>query len=48
MNKSELRKKYGYDEKDFMLIYIAEFIPRKNHEFLLRSIDELRKKKFLS
>ncbi|MBD5407071.1 MAG: glycosyltransferase family 4 protein [Treponema sp.] len=44
MNKSELRKKYGYDEKDFILIYIAEFIPRKNHEFLLRSIDELRKK----
>ena len=44
MNKSELRKKYGYGEKDFILIYIAEFIPRKNHEFLLRSIGELRKK----
>ena len=42
MNKSELRKKYGYDEKDFILIYIAEFIPRKNHTFLLNTIPALR------
>lgn len=42
MNKSELRKKYGYDEKDFILIYIAEFIPRKNHIFLLNAIPALR------
>ena len=42
MNKSELRKKYGYDEKDFILIYIAEFIPRKNHTFLLNAIPALR------
>lgn len=42
MNKSELRKKYGYDEKDFILIYIAEFIPRKNHIFLLNAIPALK------
>lgn len=42
MNKSELRKKYGYDEKDFILIYIAEFIPRKNHTFLLNAIPVLK------
>ncbi len=42
MNKSKLRKKYGYDEKDFILIYIAEFIPRKNHTFLLNAIPALR------
>lgn len=42
MNKSELRKKYGYDEKDFILIYIAEFIPRKNHVFLLSAISALK------
>lgn len=42
MNKSELRKKYGYDEKDFILIYIAEFIPRKNHIFLLNTIPALK------
>ena len=44
MNKSELRKKYGYDEKDFILIYIAEFIPRKNHTFLLNAIPALRER----
>ncbi len=44
MNKSELRKKYGYDEKDFILIYIAEFIPRKNHTFLLNAIPALKER----
>lgn len=44
MNKSELRKKYGYDEKDFILIYIAEFIPRKNHTFLLNAVPALRER----
>lgn len=44
MNKFELRKKYGYDEKDFILIYIAEFIPRKNHTFLLNAILALKER----
>ncbi len=44
MNRLELRKKYGYDENDFILIYIAEFIPRKNHVFLLNAIPALREK----
>ncbi len=44
MIKSNLRSKLDFCESDFIIVYIAEFIPRKNHEFLLRSIDELRKK----
>lgn len=42
MNKSELREKFGYAETDFIIIYIAEFIPRKRHEFLLRALPCLR------
>lgn len=44
MNKSELRKKYGYSGSDFVLIYIAEFIPRKNHAFLLNAIPALKER----
>jgi glycosyltransferase EpsD len=36
--KSLLRKKYGYRDNDFILIYIAEFIPRKNHQFVIESL----------
>lgn len=31
------KENYGYSKDDFILLYIAEFIPRKNHEFLLNS-----------
>lgn len=44
MTKTNLRSKLAFCESDFIIVYIAEFIPRKNHEFLLRSIGELRKK----
>lgn len=43
MNKNELRKEYGYNKSDFILLYIAEFIERKNHEFLLNAIPKLKK-----
>lgn len=39
----ELRVKNKYKETDFLILYIAEFIPRKNHEFLVESAIELKK-----
>lgn len=36
--KNRLRQQYGFSESDFILIYIAEFIPRKNHEYLISRI----------
>ncbi|MDR0506306.1 MAG: glycosyltransferase family 4 protein, partial [Dysgonamonadaceae bacterium] len=41
--KARLRGEYGYAADDFILLYIAEFIPRKNHAFLLQQIPELQK-----
>lgn len=38
-----LRKEYGYQEDDFLLIYIAEYIPRKNHQFLIDALPGLQK-----
>lgn len=43
MTRGTLRAKMGYGEDDFILLYIAEFIPRKNHKFLLESVPFLRK-----
>lgn len=39
--KKQLRKDFGLGEGDFILLYIAEFIPRKNHLFLLQQIPRL-------
>lgn len=41
--KVELRKEYGYNI-EFILIYIAEFIPRKNHKFFIDSLPDLVQK----
>lgn len=41
--KKELRKNYGYNENEFIMIYIAEYIPRKNHKFILDTLPELLK-----
>ncbi len=41
--KIALRSKYKYDSEDFIILYIAEFIPRKDHEFFIKNIPELRK-----
>jgi glycosyltransferase EpsD len=41
--KKRLRQQYGFSENDFILLYIAEFIPRKNHEYLISRIPLLRK-----
>ena len=42
--KSEIRSENGFSDDDFVLIYCAQFIPRKNHIFLLKKFDSLRKK----
>lgn len=41
--KLVLRSKYKYDSGDFIILYIAEFIPRKDHEFFIRNILELKR-----
>lgn len=40
--KSLLRKQYGFDDNDFILLYTAEFIPRKNHKLLFEIIPKIR------
>jgi glycosyltransferase EpsD len=42
--KIALRKHYGYSEDDFILVYMAEFIHRKNHKFLIKSATELSRR----
>jgi glycosyltransferase EpsD len=41
--KKRLRGTFGFGAEDFILLYTAEFIPRKNHALLLRRIPELRR-----
>ena len=41
-DKVSLRKEYGYTKDDFVLIYIAEFIHRKNHKFIVDSTITLK------
>jgi glycosyltransferase EpsD len=38
------REKEGITENDFVLIYIAEFIDRKNHRFIIDAAAKLKKK----
>ena len=42
--KPTLRSKYKYDSGDFIILYIAEFIPRKDHGFFIKNIPELKKR----
>lgn len=42
--KLRLRIQNGYDENDFILIYPAEFIQRKNHKFILDSINNINQR----
>lgn len=41
-DKVALRNEYGYTNNDFILIYIAEFINRKNHIFFINSAKILK------
>lgn len=42
--KIKLRKKNNLNENDFILLYVAEYIHRKNHEFLVKAALELKGK----
>ncbi|MGI0528380.1 glycosyltransferase family 4 protein [Treponema socranskii] len=42
-NKHKIRQEYGYTNNDFIILYTAEFIPRKNHRFLIESLPRLKK-----
>jgi len=42
--KMELRKNYGFKDSDFILIYVAQFVPRKNHGFLIAQMPLLLQK----
>lgn len=41
--KRRIRQKLGYSDDDFILFYAAEFIPRKNHRFIIETIPQLKK-----
>ena len=41
--KNALRAELGYSESDFILIYTAEFIPRKNHKLIFNILSDLKK-----
>ncbi|MDY3828278.1 MAG: glycosyltransferase family 4 protein [Clostridium sp.] len=40
--KTVIREKNGFSENDFLLVYCAQFIPRKNHIFLLDNVAKLQ------
>lgn len=42
--KEKKRSSLNIREEDFVLLYVAEFIPRKNHDFIIRSLELLVKK----
>lgn len=39
--KKQCRKELGISEKDFVLVCVAEFIPRKNHAFILDNMKKI-------
>ncbi len=41
-DKNDFRIKNNLNEKDFVLIYLAEFIERKNHKFIIYATHELK------
>ena len=43
-NKNRLRENFGVNKSDFVILYVAEFIQRKNHCVLIKSINSLKKK----
>ncbi|MCH7412056.1 glycosyltransferase family 4 protein [Belliella sp. R4-6] len=41
IEKKVIRKKNNFSQDDFILVYAAEFITRKNHEFIVSSVANL-------
>ncbi len=44
IEKNNLRDELGYNQHDFILLYIAEFIDRKNHKFIIEALPNLVRK----
>lgn len=42
--KKQFRKELGISENDFILVCVAEFIPRKNHSFILDNMKQIHEK----
>lgn len=42
--KIDIKQKMSITNDKFILLYVAEFIPRKNHEFLINCLPELKMK----
>ena len=40
--RKKKRKELGLLQDDFVLLYVAEFIPRKNHQFILKTLPKLK------
>lgn len=43
-SKAELRKQYGYSDKDFIMIYVGELSKRKNQKQVIESMGLLKDK----
>lgn len=43
LEKREKRNELGIQGEAFVLLYVGEFIPRKNHEFIIRALPKLVK-----
>jgi glycosyltransferase EpsD len=37
------RKELGFGTEQFLVLYVAEFIPRKNHQFIIEALPQLNK-----
>jgi glycosyltransferase EpsD len=45
ISKNEIRNKLGYSNKDLIIIYVAEFSKRKNHQLVLKALAQLNSQK---
>lgn len=43
--KAELRKKYGFDEKDFIIIYVAELVKNKKQIDIIKAVQQINSSK---
>lgn len=43
LERQLLREKYGFSQNDFIIIYVAQFIKRKNHKYFINQLSILRK-----
>lgn len=41
IERVKLRSEFGFEEKDFIVLYTAQFIKRKNHKFIISCLPDL-------